>query len=552
MEKPTLDSIQKRFKSYEDYYNQLHEDQKEMDDYYELLFDAEVPSIYSTRMPSTARDWIDVGVRHFTLDNPTSKVFLRKDSDSARKQVSLLETFYNFWLRQDVLRIKELAKKLLIRGEAFIKINMDDTYFGSEDEERLFHFPLFLSSPDPINVYASPAHDGLVPHDVIEEYNISAAEAMAMCERNGWKWETEKAPDKNVKWRSYTDAEWRCFLLDDEPVLSPEVQPNILGFCNYVHIGSGCGQTNYEGKPEYQYRSIIWGKKDMLNLEVRLLSAIDAINARYAFPRMVAKGDPELVKKYYPHGVPTDPDKWLYAIPDQMEIEVLRGEQPPPGLFQEYAYLQSQAQPPQVLSGSNPPGVYSGLHQEALIASAKPVYKDAFKGLEDGLGIAMGMGARIIEKVYNYPVEIKNFSSEGRQYMKLSPSDIKGHYDCEVRLLAEPPEATDVRKSIGKALRQGGSISHKTELRNYQDMSEKEADDEMAQMVAENALIEPGVRGVVAKDAMERLGMHKELEALEEAEQRAERAIPPVPQTEGMPSIARQRGRQTPNLEYDR
>jgi len=555
--KPTEEEIKKRYASYKNYYNALHAEQIEIDDYYELVFDAEVPSRYPVRMPPTAREWIDVGVRHFTLDNPKAKVFLRKDSDAARHQVALLETFYNFFLRKEIGKIKEAAKKLLLRGEVFFKVNMDDTYFGSEDEERLFHFPLFLTVPDPINVYASPAHNGFIPDDVIECFNITVAEAEAMCRRRGWDWSTVKASDKTVKWFSYISNDWRYFSLDDKPVLSPAVQPNHYKFCNYIHVGAGEGQANHEGKPEYQYRSLLWSKKDMLKMEVRLLSSMDAINSRYAFPRWKIAGNMDMIERLYPDGVPTDPNKILYEIPDQVEISILQGEQPPQGLFQEYAFLQSQAQPPAVLAGARPSGVYSGEHQQTLMSSAKPIYKDPFKNLEDGLGIAMGMGARIIEKVYDYAVEIKNFSSgDSRQYDQIKPSDIKGHYDCEVKLLAEPPEATDMRKGLGKSLRVGGSISQLTELKSYQDLSEQEADDEMAQIAAETILRSPGVMEVVGRDAMSRLGMSRELEAIEQAGQEAQQSIagrkPPIRQSSGVTTgadMVQQRGRVSPELE---
>ena len=553
---PTVDDIKKRFKAYDGYYNQLHADQKEIDDYYELVFDAKVPKNYPARMPPTARDWIDVGVRHFTLDNPKAKVFLRADNDKAREQVALLETFYNFWLRQDVRTIKRAAKKLLKRGEVFLKVNMDDTYFGSTDKERLFHFPLFLTSPEPINTYASPAHRGLVPNDVIESFNITVAEAQGMCERNNWAWTTTKAPDKSVKWFSYVSDYWRYFSLDDEPVLTPSVQPNILGFCNYVHIDAAAGDDNYDGKPEYLYRSLLWGKKDMLTMEVRNLSQIDAIMSRYAWVKTKVTGtNPEAIKKLYPDGqIPTDPDKILYDIKDEAEINYLQGEQPPQGLFTQLAMVKSYSSPPDVLSGVRPAGVYSGQHQETLLATAKPTYKDAFKNLEDALGIAMGMGTRIVEKVYNSPIQIKNFASEDNtQYRQIKPTDINGHYDCEVQLLAEPPEANDMRKALGKGLRQGGSISHMTELRQYEDMSEKEADDEQAQIAAEIAMQQPAIQAVVAKNAMARMGMQKELEMLEQAEQEAAqkvtKSVPPVPQGEGINTeMAKTRGRVSPEL----
>lgn len=551
--KPEVEDIKKRFKAYESYRSKLNEQQKEIDDYYELVFKANVPKKYPTRMPSTARDWVDVGVRHFTLDNPMSKVFLRADNEKARDQVALLETFYNFWLRKDIITIKRAAKKLLKRGEVFLKVNMDDSYFGSDAPERVSHFPLFLTSPDPINTFPSPAHNGLIPEDVIESFEITVAEAEALCARNGWDWETTKAPGKNVKWFSFISPYWRYFSLDDEAVLSPEVQPNLLGFCNYVHIDAGAGDDNYEGKPEYLYRSLLWGKKDMLQMEVRNLSQIDAILARYAWVKTKVTGtNPERIKTLYPDGkLPTDPDEIIYDIKDEAEIQYIQGEQPPPGLFTQQAMIKSYSNPPDVLSGVRPAGVYSGQHQEGLMASAKPLYKDAFKNLEDALGVSMGMGARIIEQVYKSPVQIKNFASDdSKQYRQIKPTDIKGHYDCEVQLLAEPPEATDMRKALGKSLRQSGSISHMTELRDYQNMSQKDAEDELAQMFAENAMKEPGVRDVMAKDSMSRLGMDRERKALEEVEASAAGAKPPVPQGEGMNmDMVKQQGRVSPDLE---
>ena len=551
----TVDKIQKRQKAYESYYTQLHTDQKEADDYYELVFDADVPGDYPARMPDTARNWVDAGVRHYTLDNPTATVYQRNNSQAARDQVAILELFYNLWLKINIIQIKSAAKKLLKRGEVFLKINMDDTYFGTEDKERLFHFPLFLSVPDPINVYCSPAHDGLVPHDVIESFNITVSEAEAMCERNGWNWKTTKAPDKTVKWMTYYGSKWRCFTLDDKPVLTPEVQPNIFGFCPYVHVDAGIGDESYEGKPEYLHRSIIWPRRDMLKLEVRNLSQMDAILVRYAWSRykaILGDSNTDIINKLYPDGkIPTDPSKWLFEVKDKLEIEILKGESPPSELFTQLQMVRDYASPPAVLGGQRPAGVYSGQHQETLISTAKPIYKDPFKNLEDGLGVAMGMGARIIEKVYKYPVQIKDFSSEDNKgYRELKPSDINGHYDCEVQLLAEPPEATDARKYLGANLRKGGSISQRTELREYHDMSEQEIEDEMSQMFAEKGLNSIGALDVISKDAMERLGMDKELEALAEAERNAAKNIPPPKKGEGVSTTGGPiRGRTSTELE---
>jgi hypothetical protein len=531
---PTIQEIKGKLIAWEGYYQTHHQNQKEIDTFYELTFSAQVPKRYPTRKPSTARDWIDVGVRVFTLDNPKMTVYARRPSDESRRQAAELETWGNFFLKISRKQIKDVAKKVLLRGEGLIKLNMDDTYFGDYNgkpidsldarelmeyrEKRLYHFPLYLTIPDPINVYCSTAHDGLMPLEVIECFEMTVSEAEALCLKNGWVFDVKnRKADERVTWISYYSCDWRCFILDDVPVLKGEVQRNIFGFVPYVHFSAMAGQSGYDGKPEYEYRPIIHGKQDMFIMESRMLSFIDAINSRHAFPRYKFRGNPEIIKQYYPHGVPTDPEKLLFEIEGQMEIDVLSGDKPPEGLFAEFQIMQQLAAAPAAISGVRPTGVYSGTHQETLIATAKSQYKDAFMSLQEALAIILGMGLRIIEQVYQHDVMIKNLSADSpKVYQILRVSDIKGYYDCEVALLAEPPEATDTRKGLGKALWQGGAISKEKMLREYFDMSAQEIEDEMGQDVAEAALEDPIVRAAMGRDALEEFGMTKALDAIKE------------------------------------
>jgi hypothetical protein len=536
---PTVDEIKKRLSAWETYYQRHHQNQKDIDEFYELTFSAQVPKRYPTRKPSTARDWIDAGVRHFTLDNPRMTVYARRPSDAGRKQAASLEAWGNFFLKLSRRQIKDVAKKVLLRGEGFIKINMDDTYFGDYNgkaidsldikelmeyrEKRLYHFPIYLTIPDPINVYCSVAHDGLMPLEVIECFEITVSEAIALCKKNGWQFNPERngtprRPDEKVTWISYYSCDWRCFILDDVAVLKGGVQRNIFGFVPYVHFSAMAGQTGYDGKPEYEYRPIIHGKQDMFIMESRMLSFIDAINARHAFPRYKFRGNPEVIKQYYPRGVPTDPEKLLLEQEGIMEIDVLSGDKPPEGLFAEFAIMQQLAAAPAIASsGGRPTGVYSGVHQESLIAMARSQYKDAFMSLQEALAIVLGMGLRIIEKVYKHDVMIKNLSADSpKVYQILKVSDIQGYYDCEVALLAEPPEATDTRKALGVTLWQKGAISKRMMKKEYFDMSDDEIDEDDAQRIAEDTMNDPLIRGAMGRDALEQLGMHKALAAIKE------------------------------------
>lgn len=571
-DKPTVEKLKQLYSDWVTYYNQLHKDQKAINKYYELKFKAGIPTKagYKQITPPSAREWIDVGVRLYTLDNPKVIVWPRGKGDDARAKDAKVEAFCNFWVKRIILQIKDAAKKLPLRGEVFLKPSMDDIYFGNKDykgipmeellsaessgdkdlirlkaeyeNKRLFHFPLKMDVIDPVNVYASPAHEGLVPRGVIECYNITVSEALDLCQCNDWHWTTTKKSTQLVTWFSYISDEWRCFMIgeskdakDFKPILEPEVQPNILGFCNYVHPPSGYGNSDYDGKPESLYRSLLSGKEDMFDAESRVLSQIDAIDARFAWWIIKVIGEQEFVEQIYPKGtkITVNPEEVIRET-ENVKVEILKGESPPPGLFQEFAIITNRAQPPAVLGGGRPIGVPSAQGIEDLIGIGKPIYKTPFKNLEDALGIMVGMGLKIIDTVYKHPVAFKDMSTEGkRELITLKPEDIDGHYDCEVQLLAEPPEATQIRKTQGSNLRRAGDISLETCLTKYHDMSKEEVRHEIARIIAERAVQEPGMREFIVRDAMKMLGMEQALAELDAAMKKAAGKVPPKREPEG-------------------
>ncbi|GAG74942.1 unnamed protein product, partial [marine sediment metagenome] len=256
---------------------------------------------------------------------------------------------------------------------------------------------------------------------------------------------------------------------------------------------------------------------------------LDALVSRYAWERYKVKGpDDATIRRLYPHmKVSMDPDDVIPET-DDVTVEILKGDSPPPGIFQELATVSAQARPPQVLAGMRPAGVYTAQGTEDLIGTSKTIYKDVIKNFEDGLGIAMGIGARIIETVYGHSVRF------GEKVIK--PEDIDGHYDCAVHLLAEPPEATDMRKNLGANLRRAGSISLLTELTKYHDMSREEAEDELSQILAEKALQQVLSTEFLTRDAMARQGMDQALEEIKEAEKKASKFPPPRREPETIPT----------------
>jgi len=549
----TAEEVIKKRKAWEEYYGSLHTIQKEDDDYYELVYDAGIPKKlgHEQMTPPTARNWVDFGIMHYTLDNPKVIVPPRNTGDAAVKQAIHLERGDNYWINRIIFEIKDNAKQLLKYGESFFKLTVDDTFYGVKtsgmkgdeleafEEKRASLFPLIVTCPNPINVFCSPAHRGLVPKEVIEHYDMTVSEVEDLCERNNWRWSNSKGKKstETVKWTSYYSAEARCFLIDDEVIVG--VQPNYLKFCPYVHIPSGLGSSSYEGKPEYKYRSILHSVKGAIKMQTRNLSQLDATNGRWAWTWVELKGDPEIISQYYGKegkGFTFNPNE-VQVVPEGVELVVHQGEQPPVAMYQYAGMLAAIAEPPPILGGNRSPGTYSGYGNVVQLSTAKPRYKDAFKNFEDGLSILMGMGMRVIENVLRY--KVATYKGE-----YINPTVIKGYYENEVHLLAEPPEAADMRKTLGNNLwNQGnGSISLKETKVLYHDMTNAEADESIAQMMAEKAMFDPAFALEMGIDAAERLGAEKAKELLL-SRKAGTKGTAGVPGTTGAESVTRlQRG----------
>lgn len=545
-----------------------HEIQKQLDNYYELTYDAGVPRDlgYPQRTPRTARDWIEVGVNNHTLNNPKAIVPLRANNETARQQATRLEMFYGAFMRLYIQSFKQMAKKVLARGEALARVWVDDYYYGADwasmdqgqkdalHAEMFSRFPVKIIVPDPINCFPSPVHldgNGFIPEDVIEEYLMTKAEVVSLCKRNHWRVPSKvnsMSSTEMVKWTSYYSKTQRIFLAEDEKVLDG---PNILGFVPYVHVPSGYGNTSYEGKPEYYYRSILYGVKDMINLQTRALSQIDAILSGWAWPRPKIHGDMDKISKLYKN-FSMDPNEPVLED-EGVDITFLQGQAPPPELFSHLGIVSSMAEPPKALQGMRATGVYSGEHQEALISYAKPIYRDPFKNLEQGIALLNGMAARTVEKVLGYPIAIRdvdNPSERGGRTI-ISPSDIDGYYYNEVKMLSELPETTDIRKMLGTRLHQAGIISHETCLMEYHDKTREEAREEIARVIAEKALENPTIQQAVAMDAADMLGLERAKKLMGqygvELQRGGSRRMPETMPT-GAESV-RQRGRVTPGVE---
>ena len=541
----TIDEIKALIQNRKTYYSSLRIQQTLENEFYELAYDAKVPKLYTQITPDTAREWINNGVKSFTLDNPRASVPPRKNTQQYRETEARIEAFYNGWL--DFLSslqpdpIKLNAVLILLRGECYFKILMDDTYYGQDTKgmdkeekeqlelDKLNNFPLIVKAPDPMNVYPSTTHERMVPKDVIEISPRTVEDVLQSCERNKWKWDNpSKLKDTDeVEWVEYWSEKERCFLIGKgnyEPVLTPEVQTNIYGFCPYIHAFSGYGVADYKGRPEYMARGILYGKLGLITLLTRAISQYDSLMGKYAWPHRQLKGDTEKIKKFLKElgQLKLSPDDIL-ILPEGVELVESQGQAPPGGLFNLIQTVSSMVEGPPILNAEAPQGVTAGYAMNILSMAGKAMYKAPFKSLENSLGVLMGLGARLIENVIEEPVGIKTIktTAKGKTYGEetLKPEIIKKYYICDVALLSDAPEAMDMRSTQGKNLQLARVISHRTDLIKYQGMLAQEAEEEIAQVNAEEILkSDPTLRQAIGMDALKRLGFEQTGENIELAQ----------------------------------
>ena len=523
----------------------LRAEQKKDLRYAHLEFRAGIPENlgYRQRTPPTAQEWISNGLASYTFKNPRVTMLPRGDTPTARKLDGKCEAFGNYLLRENVLAVNDAVRSTLEVGEGIICLEYDDPWFGMTEykgvkllqrsgnltdaekalvkewqQNRAAHMPLRLRYVDPISTLPSPVlHMGMIPGDMFEDSELTAIEAQEWCETHGFPWKLHKKGDSMVHFIKYTSPKELAYMIEDQLIWAGE---NPLGFVNYLRVGSGYGRLEWDGDQRRQFISVTRYRRDMLKMEARSWSQADALVSRQAYERVKLIGDESDVKRLYPTGdVPVTPQDVIREIKDRVEVDILHGEPVPVGLFEHLSRIEARAQVPMVLGGGRPTGVYSGEHQEMLVGVGKTVYKAPFTNWERALQIIVGWAFRIIEDVYQRPIQVALMSPEGRNFDRISKTEIAGHRDCSVEFMSDSPEASDFRKSTGAKLRVDGSISKYRELTEYHGMSVREAMIEIARVNAERILESPDMQQYIVQNVMQRMALRQQAQQAPFAEE---------------------------------
>jgi len=482
VEKPTKSDIQTLLKSRESTYSELRGEQNKDNRYYEGLDDLGIPSNsgYHEVRTGIGRDVVEVPSRRL-LGMPKDislPIKAGKDSQARHTKRTLFITgFINWLFSQSPNPIIASFKKALLRGESYFQVLYDDTIWDTEPVRKTgektddFEYrhevwrldcmtkpPFIIKSPDPMNVYPSSDHYGAVPRDVIIKYSRTAGEIRSRYPKWGEGKKNPKNDGTRVSWVEYWSPLWRAYYADWEPVLGGNVVvdgviPNIYKFVPFVHMFSGFGIEDPEGKPETLARSAIYQYRSLITALQRSVSFQDSDVALHSHRtgKVTADNLKEAIAaaseiNLAPGGVRAEtPDGPKFELDDPVPLN--------PSLFAQSAYLQGlieQRTHISLLSGSTT-GAQSGIQQGMALGWARADYEQAIRNQESGLSGAIGMVLRLIDTVVQKPIGMK-VAGEGAEVesdVSLSADDIKGYYTVKMKFQPEDKAASDVKKMTG-------------------------------------------------------------------------------------------------------
>lgn len=447
----------------------LRTNQKLQQDWYNLKYSIKIHDEFKKVKLPTARQMVDTFVSHLPLSNPTVKVIPFKEKNPYIKRAVIQQEYYESLMRWNMQQttnyLRDAAKDLGTKGEAFIKIVWDENMLGASvtDKEKreqvmLERMPLKIMAREPSNCYPSADHIDCRPTDMIEQYTITAGQVHRI-----WpKWKTGAASNVPVVFTEYWDDEVLCFIADGTPV-TDGVEENPYHCVPYEHVYSGFGHRDENNSPESLAVGIFQHSIDLLMQQCRDFAYLDKAEAFASLPMLLLPGNREDYEQGGKALVPK-PGQVTYTGDFQGEIAkvVWAANNLPAGIMQAISVHNSMLgkSQPQVLRGETPSGVDSGYPMALMIGEARLEFGIPLENLQTLFSRSCDLVRIIIRDVVKEEVPI--WGTNG--VITLNPDDCDGAYRVSVEFDATTPEAAANRALILQRLRQGGDISRQTAL----------------------------------------------------------------------------------------
>lgn len=490
-------------------YSRLRKEQDEDWKFYTDTF--AVPQIDTTmqtlQKTGRGRRMVDNPAEHILTANP--QVFitheLKGKLESAKKIAELCNNIWiPYWKRQNPNPFKEATKKVLLRGETFVKILHNEDWVTKERFKR--GLPIHLLIPDSRNIYVDEDASGKITKLLVFHF------------RQPWSlkriypdWTTDKTD--NVEWLEiWTEGE-RYFEADGKAVLEGE---NIYGSIPFARALAGFGQQSAEGNLEDLIVGRLRYERDNLTRDCAMTTDLDSIFHQFANHNITVQPtertvqiDEEDFQANYTREK-GHANILQYGIKVEHDVETL----PEPQAFEYYySIIKALDRSDPLVMGGLPAGS-SGRQDDLSLINSMRRYETVVENIEHLFSDALTMALKIIFKVPTLADAVG-----------LSEKDKDDNYLITVKLKASDPIEEDQKITLGDRLwAQGqGSISLNRNHTQYQGMTESESDKEIARIMADNVtMYNPEVAEVMGMTFAEETGMGKWLEMARQKRMMAE------------------------------
>jgi len=404
---------------YGDVYTNFENDEK----FYELDFKEQlnIPEEYAAEgiVLPTARDVVDTFVDHIDISHARVNANEKSIHNVSKEEAELLRKFYTGLIHRtnvesDISPWRSGAKHYAVHGLTVLKSVWDadlwpdkplrkdseseDNYAFRMDEWRSETgntIPIVIQAINPANVMPDPYYGGRLY--VIERHKQLLYDTQKMHPR--WSNPKNKTESEYVEYISYWDKDYRCDLIDGEPILRVRggVVNHNYGFIPYTLIETGLGNISIENKPEMRYVGILRYIYDLLKSESRNFSLSDVVFKRTALPWGVITGEnaasvKQIVQKF---GVYT-------PLPEGVELKDMIPQTPPDALSEHLArvsYFISAHAAPNSVRGLPDTGVRSAADRRLMITEASSRYRYASDAFRHGTEQVLIKCAKLLKNV---------------------------------------------------------------------------------------------------------------------------------------------------------
>ena len=524
--------IKEFFTSIEQFNRDRTKQQKDDQGYYDDTFDVGIVAPFHVVRTGSAAQMINNIVGHVEAVKPQVFRQPKKNSEKARESALKVARMLNMWAQAIIPEITESVWNAVLRGEgvfqvefnpnAYKKIGQDYRYKGED-------LPIIVTSPDPLTVFCWP-YDILLPARVAKMFGMNTSMVSELYP--AWKNPKTYGRAKSVSYRAYWDDTNKYFEASDIPV-DGGYQKNVLKFCPFVHFYSGFGKRSADGNPA----SLAIGKlrklHGLLKEDCELASRIDSIIGMYANPlyrlqqtreNADTKGLAELQKTVLGPGS-------NLVVPFGWEAEIYIPKLDLAPIFAHLADVRYRLglENPPLLSGVSSSSRASGRQEDIEFGHIEKKFRPLIRNLALAIQAVLGRGLQILDtQPQALPITIQGTVIEKGEKVsreeQITKEDIDAYYDCLVELNPEKALEDDRNFMKNRILVNEGRISWKRFLMEGLKLTDWEADEIIAEALAEQAIRDdPFMKAARTQEAIERMGMTRFLKKAQEEEEMGQR-----------------------------